>query len=291
MRLLNLRGRLALEMHRRAVDVERASAGLFSSFQDALDRWEDFRRWAEGLTDGDAEGVNHDDGAPFELGDLAAPVGCPRQIFAIGLNYRGHAAETNLEIPETPMVFTKFASSITGPYSEIMMPPGAVDWEAELVVVIGRRAKNVLAADGWDYVAGLTVGQDLSERNLQVKPPAPQQFSLAKSYPGFAPMGPALVTVDEFANRDDLEITCSIGNDRMQHARTSDMIFSVPQLVSYLSNVLPLLPGDVIFTGTPAGVGFARAPQRYLAAGEELTTFIEGIGTMRHRFVAQQAQQ
>jgi 2-keto-4-pentenoate hydratase/2-oxohepta-3-ene-1,7-dioic acid hydratase in catechol pathway len=284
MRLLNLGGRLALERDGRAVDVERASNGVFSSsFQDSLDHWDDFRRWAGGL--------GHVDGVAFEPTDLAAPVGSPRQIFAIGLNYRGHAGETNLEIPDTPMVFTKFASSITGPYGDIMMPPGAVDWEAELVAVIGRRAENVPEAEGWDYVAGLTVGQDLSERNLQVKPPAPQQFSLAKSYPGFAPMGPALVTLDEFANPDDLEIGCSIGDEQVQDARTGDLIFPVPTLVSYLSGILPLLPGDLIFTGTPAGVGFARTPQRYLQGGEELTTFIEGIGTMQHCMVAGKVQQ
>jgi len=284
MRLLNLDGRLSLEIDGRAVDVHSASGGQFSpSFQDAFERWDQFRAWATDL--GEASGT------PFEPGGLAAPVGNPRQIFAIGLNYRGHAEETGLDIPDTPLVFTKFASSITGPYGDITMPPGSVDWEAELVVVIGRRAEDVPTEKGWDYVAGLTVGQDLSERNLQIKPPAPQQFSLAKSYPGFAPMGPALVTVDEFANPDDLEIGCSIGDERVQSARTEDLIFPVPELVSYLSGILPLLPGDLIFTGTPAGVGFAHKPPRYLKPGEILSTSIEGIGTMRHRMLARQAQQ
>lgn len=284
MRLLNLAGRLSLETRGRAVDVERTSQGAFSSnVQDAFDRWDDFRSWGDGL--GDVDGVE------FDPMDLAAPVGSPRQIFAIGLNYRGHAAETGLDIPDTPMVFAKFASSITGPYGDITMPPGAVDWEAELVAVVGRRAEKVSAAQAWHHIAGLTVGQDLSERNLQVKPPAPQQFSLAKSYPGFAPMGPALVTVDEFATPDDLEIGCSIGDEAVQHARTADLIFSVPEVVAYLSGVLPLLPGDLIFTGTPAGVGFAHQPPRYLKPGEELTTFVEGIGTMCHRMVVDQGEQ
>ncbi|CQD06762.1 HpcE protein [Mycobacterium europaeum] len=284
MRLINLGGRLALERGGRAIDVERASAGAFSgSFQEAFERWDDFRRWAGDLGDTGGE--------TFDASDLGAPVGTPRQIFAIGLNYRSHAAETGLDIPDTPMVFTKFASSITGPYGDIVMPPGSVDWEAELVAVVGRRAENVSTARGWDYVAGLTVGQDLSERDLQVKPPAPQQFSLAKSYPGFAPLGPALVTPDEFTDPDDLEIGCSISGQQVQHARTEDLIFSVPELISYLSGILPLFPGDLIFTGTPAGVGFALSPQRYLQANEELTTFIEGIGTMRHRMVGRQEQQ
>ena len=284
MRLINLHGRLAIERNGRGIDVERASDGKFSSsFQDAFDRWDEFRTWADQLGDVETQSFADD--------DLGPPVGRPAQIFAIGLNYRGHAEETGLDIPAIPMVFTKFASSITGPYGEISMPPGSVDWEAELVVVIGRRAQRVSDEDAWDYVAGLTVGQDMSERELQVTPPAPQQFSLAKSFPGFAPLGPALVTPEEFANRDDLAIGCSIDDQKVQSARTSDLIFSVAQVVSYLSGVLPLLPGDLIFTGTPAGVGFAHKPPRYLKAGEELSTFIEGIGTMRHRMVAREEEQ
>ncbi|GAA2436915.1 fumarylacetoacetate hydrolase family protein [Mycolicibacterium llatzerense] len=284
MRLLNINGRLSLTVNDGAVDVETVSAGKFSSsFQDALDRWEEFCLWARGLDSAPGQAYT-----PSELG---APVGTPRQIFAIGLNYRGHAEENNIELPDTPMVFTKFASSIAGPFGDITMPPGSVDWEAELVVVIGRHARHVPAGQAWDYVAGLTAAQDLSERDLQIKPPGPQQFSLAKSYPGFAPLGPALVTPDEFADPDDLEISCSVGDDQVQHARTGDLIFSVPTLVSYLSSILPLFPGDLIFTGTPDGVGFAMSPQRYLQPGEELITVIEGIGTMRHRMVVQQDQQ
>lgn len=279
MRLLNLGGRIALERDGLAVDVQTASKGAFTAnFQDALDRWDDFRCWADDL--GETSGVE------FDPASLSAPVGTPRQIFAIGLNYRGHAEEANLGIPDTPMVFTKFASSITGPRGEVTMPPGSVDWEAELVAIIGRTGKNVAEHEAWHYVAGLTAGQDLSERDLQVKPPAPQQFSLAKSYPGFAPIGPALVTIDEFADPGDLEIWCSVGGEKLQAARTRDMIFSVPAIVSYLSQVVTLLPGDLIFTGTPDGVGFARKPQRYLQPDDELTTYIEGIGTMRNHMRA-----
>lgn len=284
MRLINPSGRIALERNGRAIDIERASGGAFSSnFSEVLDRWEEFREWEAGAGDSDGDVV--------DPADLHAPVGVPRQIFAIGLNYRGHAEENDLELPDSPMVFTKFASSISGPYTDVVMPPGAVDWEAELVVVIGRRTENVTENQGWDYVAGLTAGQDLSERLLQVKPPAPQQFSLAKSYPGFAPLGPALVTPDEFVDPDDLEVSCFIGDEQVQHARTSDLIFSVPFLISYLSGILPLLPGDLIFTGTPDGVGFARKPQRFLQPGEILTTSIEGIGSLRQRMVVRQDSQ
>lgn len=282
MRLINLAGRVALERDGLAVDVEQTSNGRFSAqFQDVLDRWEEFREWANEL--GEVEGH------AFDPTELQAPVGTPRQIFAIGLNYRSHAEETGVDIPDTPMVFTKFVSSITGPYTDITMPPGSVDWEVELVAVIGRRAERVPRSQAWGHVAGLTAGQDLSERDLQVKPPAPQQFSLAKSHPGFAPLGPALVTPEEFCNPDDLEVSCSIGDEQVQLGRTGDLIFSVPTLVSYLSEILPLLPGDVIFTGTPSGIGFALNPPRYLAPGNELQTTVEGIGTMRHRMIAAEA--
>src|SRR5206468_253459 len=145
--------------------------------------------------------------------------------------------------------------------------------------------QQVSPGAAWSHVAGLTVGQDISERELQVLPPAPQQFSLAKSFPAFAPIGPVLVTPDEFADPDDLEIGCSAGGEQLQKARTSDMVFNVSELVAYLSSVLTLFPGDLIFTGTPAGVGFARQPQRFLRVGEELITTIEGIGELRNPLV------
>lgn len=283
MRLINLDGRLAIESIGLAVDVQRASGGQFSSdVQAVYERWPEFVQWADDLGDEDAQA--------FDDARLGPPVVAPRQIFAIGLNYRGHAVETGLELPDSPMVFTKFASSITGPLGQIVMPSDMVDWEAELVVVIGRRAESVSEAQAWDYVAGLTVGQDISERALQIKPPAPQQFNLAKSFPRFAPLGPALVTPDEFDDRDDLEIGCLIDGEQVQKARTSDLIFSVPAIVSYLSSIVTLFAGDVIFTGTPAGIGFASKPQRFLRHGEELTTYVEGIGTMRHEFVDKDRQ-
>ncbi|MDX2937670.1 fumarylacetoacetate hydrolase family protein [Streptomyces ipomoeae] len=283
MRLLNIDGRIAIERDGRGIDVERASGGRFGpDFQDALNRWDEFQAWAIEVT-----GI---DGEPYRPGQLGAPVGVPRQIFAIGLNYRAHAEESGIALPEVPMVFTKFYSSITGPFEEIVMPEGDVDWEVELVAVIGRRAVKVSQSEAWDYVAGLTVGQDLSERRSQVRPPAPQQFSLAKSFPGFAPLGPALVTPDELPDPNDLEVSCLVDGTEVQRSRTGDLIFGVPSLVAYLSSILPLLPGDLIFTGTPSGIGFARDPQRFLQDGEELTTVIEGIGTMRNRMIRRAAE-
>ncbi|MGO8882798.1 MAG: fumarylacetoacetate hydrolase family protein [Streptosporangiaceae bacterium] len=222
---------------------------------------------------------------------LGPPVPRPPQVFAIGVNYRDHAAEAGLSLPDRPMVFTKFPAAVTGPRGPITRPAGSVDFEVELVAVIGRRAEHVPAERGWDHIAGLTAGQDLSERDLQTSGPPPQQYSMGKSYTGFAPIGPALVTVDEFPNPGDVEIGCLVNGHQMQKARSSDMVFSIPQLVEFLSSVLPLLPGDLIFTGTPSGIGWARKPPQLLRIGDELVTNIEGIGEMRHHFVAPDAGQ
>jgi 2-keto-4-pentenoate hydratase/2-oxohepta-3-ene-1,7-dioic acid hydratase in catechol pathway len=187
-------------------------------------------------------------------------------------------------VPSTPAVFTKFPTCITGPVADVVLPSSKVDWEVELVVVIGTRAYRVPESDAWDHVAGLTVGQDLSERVVQMA--GAGQFSLGKSFPGFGPLGPWLVTPDEIPNRDDLEFGCAVDGETVQKSRTSDMVFSVSRLIAELSAVLPLLPGDVIFTGTPAGIGATRNPPRFLKPGEVLSSYIEGIGTVRNRLVA-----
>jgi 2-keto-4-pentenoate hydratase/2-oxohepta-3-ene-1,7-dioic acid hydratase in catechol pathway len=281
MRIVNLSGRLVLVVDGRAVDVERASGGLFRSSPQAIyDRWAEFRSWvaqADGLPEG----------ADFDAADLGAPAPAPRQLLAAGLNYRDHAAESGLAVPEgLPPIFTKFATSITGPVTTVTLPPGGhTDWEIELVAVIGRRAYRVSESDAWDHVAGLTAGQDLSERIGQLAGPAPQ-FSLGKSLPGFTPMGPCLVTPDEFANPDDIGLRATINGEQVQKSRTSELIFPLPALISRLSERLPLLPGDVIFTGTPAGTGIGRDPQRWLAAGDELVSTIDGIGELLQRFAA-----
>jgi 2-keto-4-pentenoate hydratase/2-oxohepta-3-ene-1,7-dioic acid hydratase in catechol pathway len=185
-----------------------------------------------------------------------------------------------MTVPEVPATFTKFPASLSGPFDEVELSGETVDWEVELVVVIGRKADRVSTDSAWDHVAGLTVGQDISDRTLQFA--AAGQFSLGKSYRGYGPMGPWLVTVDEFANPDDLELGCRLNGEEVQRDRTSDLIFTVPQLISTLSGVLALLPGDVIFTGTPAGVGIVRQPPKFLAPGDVLESWIEGIGTIRN---------
>jgi 2-keto-4-pentenoate hydratase/2-oxohepta-3-ene-1,7-dioic acid hydratase in catechol pathway len=278
MRIANLSGRLVIVIDGRAVDVEQTSGGRFSADPQAIySRWAEFRAWAD-----QAEFTGAD---AFDPADLGSPAPAPRQLLAIGLNYRAHALEAGFAIPEDPPVFTKFVSSITGPITEVALPEGGhTDWEVELVVVVGTEAYQVTETDAWSHVAGLAVGQDISERIAQMSGPSPQ-FSLAKSYPGFSAIGPWLVTPDAFDNPDDLELRCAINGEEVQHGRTKDLIFSVPVLVARLSAVLPLLPGDVVYTGTPAGVGLGRTPQRWLAPGDELVSSIEGIGELRQRFV------
>jgi len=282
MRIVNVENRLCLEVSEGVIDVEHASGGVFSSDPQAVyERWEEFVSWADGYSGGPTAILP-------EPGDsrLGPPVPRPPQVFAIGLNYRDHVAESGLVAADVPMVFTKFPACITGPYACVEVPPGTVDYEAELVAVIGRRAWRVPATDAWAYVAGLTVGQDISERDMQAGPPEPQQFNLAKSFAGFGPIGPRLVTPDELADPDDLAIGCSLDGVEMQSSRTGKMIFSVPALVEYLSSVVPLLPGDLIFTSTPSGVGWTRKPPQLLRPGVDLLTWVEGIGELRNTFVA-----
>ncbi len=281
MRLAHIDGRLVVKAPQGHLDVAGVSEGRFGPDpQAALADWESFSAWArEYLASPEAAAAS-----PVNAGDGAvwgAPVPRPTQIFAVGLNYRDHITESKLDVPAEPAVFTKFATSLTGHERSVELPEPTVDWEAELVVVIGKEAHRATRENAWSHVAGLTVGQDLSERRLQLTGPAPQ-FSLGKSYPGFAPLGPELVSTDEFENPDDLEIGCRLeGGEVLQKSRTRHMVFDVPELIVRLSAVCPLLPGDVIFTGTPAGVGGARTPQQFLAPGDVLVTWIEGIGTLR----------
>jgi 2,4-didehydro-3-deoxy-L-rhamnonate hydrolase len=282
MRLANVRGRSHILTAEGSVDVAAASAGRFpSDVLPLLDRWDEFRQWA-----GSADLAAGGPPVPPVTGAYSAPVPCPRQVFAIGMNYRKHADETGLGTPVlSPSTFTKFPTCITGPRAEVTLPPGDVDWEVELVVIMGRKAHRVGAGAAWDYVAGLCVGQDISERKLQLAPPSPQ-FSLGKSHPGFGPTGPFLVTPDEVDDPDDIELGCTLNGEEVQKGRTRDMIFPVPELISRLSTVVTLLPGDLIFTGTPDGVGLGRNPQRFLSPGDVLISSIDQIGEITTQFTA-----
>jgi 2,4-didehydro-3-deoxy-L-rhamnonate hydrolase len=274
-KIANSNGRGVLVLGDEIADVEQASGGAFGPDpMAAYDDWPAFADFAAGVASGTG---------PLVEADLRCPVPAPRQVFAIGLNYRSHAEETGMTVPDVPATFTKFPTCLAGPYDDVEVCGATTDWEVELVAVIGARADRVAEADGWSHVAGVTVGQDITDRALQIA--AGAQFSLGKSRRGFGPMGPWVVTPDELADPDDLALGCSLDGEIVQDARTDDLIFGVPRLVAELSAVLPLLPGDVIFTGTPAGVGFTRQPARALQPGQVLDSWIEGIGRLRNRCV------
>jgi 2-keto-4-pentenoate hydratase/2-oxohepta-3-ene-1,7-dioic acid hydratase in catechol pathway len=284
MRIANLAGRLVLIEDDRALDVESASDHRFGADPALIfSEWDAVAGWADGI-----DVATHPDAATFAAAELGAPSPRPRQVIGVGLNYADHAAEAGLPIPEHPVVFTKFASAIAGPDVDVRLPGETVDWEAELVVVIGRGGRDIPESEARDRIAGYTVGQDLSERTVQWQG-APAQFSIGKSFENFAPTGPVIVTLDEFADSDALAISATIiGADgtetRVQNGSTDKLIFAIGDLVSRLSAIVELLPGDLIFTGTPPGVGAGMNPKRFLIAGETLVTEIEGIGTITQRF-------
>jgi len=257
-------------------DLERHSKGRFSADpMQAIERHEELHDVAVALAST----------ADAALGSVAlgACVPRPQKVFGIGLNYRAHAEESGMEVPRIPVVFAKFPSCLTGPTGDVTLYGPTTDWEAELVVVIGKRGRDVAAADAWKTVAGFTCGQDVSERTTQfaAKPP---QFALGKSYDTYGPIGPAIVSLDQLPDPSDLAITCDVNGRLRQSARTSDLIFKVPELIAYLSAICTLEPGDLIFTGTPSGVGGTSGT--FLKPGDTIVTTIEGIGTMTNHCVA-----
>lgn len=279
MKLANVNGRAALVVDGGAIDVHDASNGRFGPDPASLfDVWEAFRSWAP-----DASATPQ----PFTDESLRAPSPEPRQVLAIGLNYASHAEESGLDLPTIPAVFTKFPASLGGPFEPVELRGKMVDWEVELVVVIGRRADRVSEDQAWEHVAGLCIGQDISDRMVQFA--AGGQFSLGKSYRSYGPTGPWLVTPDEFDDPDDIALGCSIDGRVVQDDRTSGLVFSIPRLIAELSDVVPLLPGDLIFTGTPSGIGATRTPPEFLSAGQVIESWIEGIGTIRNSVTTPQA--
>jgi len=277
MKIANYAGRAVLIQNDQVVDIEKASAGKFGpDLMSIYERWSEFVAAASSFSLTDGEALNES--------KLLSPIPAPRQVFGIGLNYHSHAKEAGVGAPAIPPVFTKYPSSLSGPFANIPRSGETVDWEAEVVVVIGKSARNVSEADAWSHVAGLSVGQDISERNVQFL--AGGQFSLGKSYEGFGPIGPWLVTLDEVKDPDDLHITCKINDQVTQSESTKDMVFNVSQLINQISAVTTLWPGDIIFSGSPAGVGLFEQPSRYLQVGDVVETTVEGIGTIRNNVVA-----
>ncbi|MDZ4716747.1 MAG: fumarylacetoacetate hydrolase family protein [Cytophagales bacterium] len=210
----------------------------------------------------------------------------PSKIVGIGLNYANHAKEAGAAIPAEPVLFMKATTSINGPNDDIVLPPGSLktDWEVELAIVIGKRASHVEEEDAMDHVAGYTIINDVSERAHQIE--GTGQWTKGKSADTFAPLGPYLVTREAIADPQNLKLSLSVNGEVMQESNTSDMVFGVKYLVSYVSRYMTLLPGDVIATGTPAGVGLGRKPQRFLKSGDVVELEIENLGRQRQQVVS-----
>jgi len=217
---------------------------------------------------------------------LHAPLPNPPRIFAIGLNYRDHAIESGMAIPATPVVFFKLQSAIIGPGEPIVLPKNSTepDYEAEFAFVIGKGGYRIPASAWRDHVYGYTIVNDVSARDVQF---STTQWSMSKSIPTFCPIGPAIVTADEIPDPHTLQISLTIDDEQLQNSNTRELVFKIPELIEYLSSITPLLPGDIVSTGTPPGVGLGRTPKRWLKPGETVSITVEGIGTLTNPVVAE----
>ena len=271
-KLANISGRAALIDKNNFFDLETISEGLFDhETSNALSNLEDLHKLSAELSDKEATGS-------LENADFKSPVSSPKNCYAVGLNYRNHAEEAGMEIPDVPMIFTKHTTCLVGSNADIEMRSDVVDYEAELVAVIGKPGKDITEENAWEHVAGLCVGQDISDRTVQFSTKNLPQFNLGKSFDTFGPMGPYLVSPDELPDKENLEIECQVNGEVRQKDNTNDLIFDIPFIISYLSEIVTLNTGDVIFTGTPGGVGVMEG--KFLKEGDVLTTKIEGLGTM-----------
>ena len=227
-------------------------------------------------------------GAAYLLSDvkLLAPIPRPPKFICVGLNYRDHAREAGLEIPSIPTIFSKFSNVVIGPGDSIVLPRVSKrpDYEAEFAFVIGRGGRNIPAARALEHVFGYTIVNDVSARDYQM---STSQWLMGKTFDTFAPMGPWIVTRDEIADPHSLDLSLEIGGEILQHSNTRELVFGIPALVEYISSVVTLEPGDIVSTGTPGGVGFARKPPRYLRSGDEVIIRIQGIGELRNPVTAE----
>jgi 2-keto-4-pentenoate hydratase/2-oxohepta-3-ene-1,7-dioic acid hydratase in catechol pathway len=217
---------------------------------------------------------------------LLAPIPRPPKFICVGLNYRDHAAESHSEIPNVPTIFSKFSNTVIAPGEPIVLPKNSTkpDYEAEFAFVIGRGGRHIAAEHWQQHVAGYTIVNDVSARDFQK---ATSQWLMGKTFDTFAPMGPWITTADEIDNPHALDIRLAINGESMQNSNTRELIFNIPALVAYLSSVVTLEPGDIVSTGTPAGVGFARRPPRWLRPGDEVVISIQGLGELRNPVVAE----
>lgn len=223
-----------------------------------------------------------------ENAKLLAPIPDPQKVIGVGLNYKDHAAEQGLKLPADPVIFSKFPSAVIGPDEPIVLPivSQEIDFEAELVVVIGQRGKNIPEDRALEYVAGYTVGHDVSARDWQQRKDG-KQWVLGKSFDTFAPSGPALVTKDEVPDPHSLAIKFRLNGETMQDSNTSQMAAKVQEIIAYISQVFTLIPGDLIYTGTPPGVGFARRPPVFMKPGDICEVEIESLGILRNPCIAE----
>ncbi len=282
MKIANIKGRAHIVTPTGGIDIEAASEGKFSAdSQLIIAQLDSLKAWYEKTKPAEDPSLSTDK-LQQDLTRLEAPVPNPNQVFAIGLNYQAHTAEVGRALPLEPMIFTKFPSCIVGPGATVRLPADTVDWEVELVVVIGKSGRHISKASALDHIAGFCVGQDISERKLQ-KANNPPQFSIAKSYAGFGPIGPWLTSADE-VDMSHLSLTCEGGGEVLQDGNTEDMIFDVPTLIEYLSGICELRVGDIIFSGTPAGVGSGRTPPKFIEDGWLLESSIEGLGRLANPF-------
>ncbi len=222
----------------------------------------------------------------FDQVKLHAPLPNPPRIFAIGLNYRDHAKESGMAIPTTPVVFFKLSTSVIGPGDAIVLPKNSAepDYEAEFAFVIGKGGYRIAASAWREHVYGYTIVNDVSARDVQF---ATTQWSMSKSFPTFCPLGPAIVTADEIADPHELAIGLTIDGEQLQNSNTRELVFKIPELIEHLSSITPLLPGDIVSTGTPPGVGLGRNPKRWLKPGETVTVTVEGLGSLTNPVVAE----
>jgi 2-keto-4-pentenoate hydratase/2-oxohepta-3-ene-1,7-dioic acid hydratase in catechol pathway len=259
------------------VDLNAADPSLPSSVRELLDLGtEGLERASRALAHGS---VRHD----RKSAALLAPIPDPPKIVCLGLNYRDHAIESKMAIPEEPILFSKFATALIGAGAEIVLPPVStdVDYEAELVVVIGRGGRSISRDRALDHVVGYAIGHDVSARDWQLQKPG-KQWLAGKTFDTFAPVGPELVTADEVPDPHSLGIRLRLNGRTMQDSNTSQLIFRVDAVVSYLSEIVTLQPGDLIFTGTPPGVGMARNPPVYLQPGDIVDVEIDSLGVLRN---------
>ncbi len=275
-KLANIKGRAALLDEENFYDLEKISEGNLShDTTDALSHLDELGELSKKLSDLEPTGN-------LSEAEFDAPISSPKNCYAVGLNYKNHAEEAGMTIPEVPMVFTKHTTCLVGATANVEMRSDYVDYEAELVVVIGSSGKDIPKDDAWDHVAGLCVGQDISDRPAQFSS-SPPMFNLGKSFDTFGPMGPVLVSPNSLPDKESLVIECKVNDEIRQKDNTNDLIFDVPTIISYLSEIVTLNTGDVIFTGTPGGVGVSQG--KFLKDGDILTTSIEGLGVLTNKCI------